>query len=186
MEFLLAKPSRMPLLFVAVFLFAAGDTIHAQDPTGKIVGTVIHPQGAGIPGAEVKVTNVATQVTKRALTDEEGFYQILDLPIGSYKVTMQRQDFRQLVFNDQVLQINQSLRIDGKLDLGTRTEIVEVGSRGADRDSGPGQEDVEFGVLSLTGWNAVRTAATATGSCLKQHHSGNRGDRQRVYEEMKG
>jgi transposase len=58
---------------------------------------------------------------------------------------------------------------------GVRTAIVALA-----------KEDVEFGVLSLTGWNAVRTAATATGSCLKQHHSGNRGDRQRVYEEMKG
>jgi hypothetical protein len=47
------------------------------------------------------------------------------------------------------------------------------------RDSGSGQEDVQFDVLSLAGWNAIRTAATATDSSLNQNHSGgNRGDRQ--------
>ena len=41
-------------------------------------------------------------------------------------------------------------------------------------------------VLSLTGWNAIRTAATATGSSLNQNHSENRGDRQEAHEEIKG
>src|ERR1700751_4061362 len=63
--------------------------------------------------------------------------------------------------------------------------VLESGTapRGADRDSSPGQEDVEFGVLSLAGWNAIRTAATATGSRLNQNHSGNRGDRK---ESLRG
>jgi hypothetical protein len=129
MGFPLARSNWAPFLIVVVLLLAAGSFVHAQDPTGRVIGTVVDPQGGGVPGVNIAVANVTTQVSKRALTNEEGYYQILDLPIGSYRVTMQHQDFRQLVFNDQVLEINQTLRIDGKLELGTRTETVEVMSQ---------------------------------------------------------
>jgi hypothetical protein len=52
--------------------------------------------------------------------------------------------------------------------------------------SWPWWEDVEFGVLSLAGWNAARTAATRTGSRLTRNHSGNRGDRQEPTGKIKG
>jgi outer membrane receptor protein involved in Fe transport len=126
MEFALAKRNLCVLLAGAILTLTVGNFIYAQDPTGRIIGTASDAQGAGIPGVVVAVTNVTTQVSKKTETNKEGFYQILDLPIGSYKVTMEHQDFRQLVFENQVLQINQSLRIDGKMELGARSEIVEV------------------------------------------------------------
>lgn len=110
-------------------LLLVGANTYAQNPTGRIIGTVTDPQGAGVPGAEVVVTNETTHVSQRAVTNGGGFYQILDVPIGSYQVTIQHKDFRQLVFDNQVLQINQSLRVDGKMELGTQTEVVEVNSQ---------------------------------------------------------
>jgi outer membrane receptor protein involved in Fe transport len=126
MVFPLLKSNWRVFLIVGLFVFSTGGFLHAQDPTGRIIGTASDAQGAGIPGVVVTATNMTTQVSKRAETNKEGFYQILDLPIGSYKVTMEHQDFRQLVFENQVLQINQSLHIDGKMELGARSEIVEV------------------------------------------------------------
>jgi hypothetical protein len=126
MLFPLVKRTWMAFLIVGLFVFSTGGFLHAQDPTGRIIGTASDAQGAGIPGVVVTATNVTTQVSKRAETNKEGFYQILDLPIGSYKVTMDHPDFRQLVFENQALQINQSLHIDAKMELGARSEIVEV------------------------------------------------------------
>src|SRR5277367_845199 len=103
-----------------------GANTYAQNPTGRVIGTVSDPQGAAIPDVAVTVTNATTQVSQRAVTDKNGSYQILDVPIGSYKVTMEHKDFRVLVFDNQILQINQSLRIDGKMEIGTQNEIVEV------------------------------------------------------------
>src|SRR5580658_2305629 len=120
MEFALAKRNLCVLLAGAILTLTVGNFIYAQDPTGRIIGTASDAQGAGIPGVVVAVTNVTTQVSKKTETNKEGFYQILDLPIGSYKVTMEHQDFRQLVFENQILQINQSLHIDGKMELGAR------------------------------------------------------------------
>lgn len=98
----------------------------AQDPTGRVVGTVMDAQGAGIPAAQVTITNVATQVAKHTETNNEGYYQVLDLPIGTYKVTMEHENFRELIFENQILQINQTLHIDGKLEIGTASETIEV------------------------------------------------------------
>ncbi len=99
---------------------------HAQNSAGRIIGNVTDQTGAAIPDAAVTVTNVATQVTAHAITDESGHYQIPLLPIGSYRVSIGKSGFQQQVFDNQALQINQSLRVDAKLTLGQQTETVEV------------------------------------------------------------
>ncbi|MGA2421888.1 MAG: carboxypeptidase regulatory-like domain-containing protein, partial [Candidatus Acidiferrum sp.] len=117
----------VPTLGLALFVLSLfGPGLHGQDPTGRIIGTVSDPQGASVAGVGVTVTNAKTQVSKQVVTNKDGYYQVLDLPIGTYQVTMQHDGFRQLIFDNQILQINQSLRIDGKLELGAQTDTVEV------------------------------------------------------------
>lgn len=125
----LESPNREAFLIAAILLLTVGNSLRAQDPTGRIIGTVTDQLGAAIPGAEVTVINATTHLSKKEVTDREGYYQILDLAIGSYEVTMMHPYFRQLLFRDQVLQINQSLRIDAKMELGARTETIEVKSQ---------------------------------------------------------
>ena len=48
------------------------------------------------------------------VTDSGDFYQVLSLPIGSYRVAIDKDGFRVQVFEHQALQINQSLRLDAK------------------------------------------------------------------------
>ena len=108
-----------PLLCALLLSLLACVPASAQEATGKILGTVTDPQGAVIPGAKVTVTNTSnltTQITRDAITDEDGTYQIVSLPIGNYRVAIERQGFKQFVADDNKLQINQSLRIDATLD----------------------------------------------------------------------
>jgi hypothetical protein len=114
----------MMALCLAITLLATKSA--GQDPTGRVVGTVTDAQGVGIPAVQVTITNVATQVAKHTETNNEGFYQVLDLPIGTYTVTMEHENFRQLIFQNQILQINQTLHIDGKLEIGIASETIEV------------------------------------------------------------
>ncbi|MGC2698224.1 MAG: carboxypeptidase regulatory-like domain-containing protein [Candidatus Angelobacter sp.] len=98
----------------------------AQDATGRIVGNAYDQTGAVIPGVHVKVTNTATLVTREAITDSAGYYQVLSLPIGAYTVSADHKGFNPIVTNANKLEINQSLKIDLKLTIGTNTESVTV------------------------------------------------------------
>ena len=98
----------------------------AQNATGRIIGNITDPSGAAISDAKVTVTNVATQVSRETSTDADGYFQVLELPIGVYRVTIEKEGFRAEVFENQKLQINQSLRVSAKLTLGQKNESVEV------------------------------------------------------------
>jgi hypothetical protein len=103
----------------------------AQDATARITGTITDSTGAVIPGVQVTVTNTATQISREATTDHDGFYQVLALPIGSYKVTATRDGFRTVESTEYKLLINQALRVDFKMQVGTATEKIEVGAEAA-------------------------------------------------------
>ena len=65
----------------------------AQQTLGTLNGTVTDPSGASVPGATVTVTNPGINLTRTATTQDNGFYQIFNLPIGTYKVSVTRDGF---------------------------------------------------------------------------------------------
>src|SRR5271170_1942594 len=103
----------------------------AQEATARITGTVTDSTAAVIPGVQVTVTNTATHISREATTDHDGFYQVLALPIGSYKVSATRDGFRTVESTEYKLLINQALRVDFKMQVGTASEKVEVGAEAA-------------------------------------------------------
>jgi len=113
----------------------AGGIATAQEAEGRIVGNVTDQTGAAVVGARVTVTNVGTQISRSTTTDKNGFYEVLSLPIGSYKVTIEMSGFRKQVFEHQALQINQSLRLDARLEVGQQNEVVEVPGQAATVDT---------------------------------------------------
>jgi len=119
------------LMVVGLLSTLGGVSLRAQDATGRIIGNVTDPSGAAILGAQVTVTNIRTQIVNTTTTDASGFYQVLSLPIGAYQVTVEKEGFRKEVFENQTLQISQSLRVDAKLTIGQKTETVEVSSQAA-------------------------------------------------------
>ena len=89
------------------------------------------PGGAPILDAKVTVTNPATRISQEVTSDDNGYYQVLSLPIGTYIVTIEHAGFRKQVFEAQPLQINQTLKLDAKLSLGQQNEVVEVTEQAA-------------------------------------------------------
>jgi hypothetical protein len=110
-------------IFVALLISASAS---AQQTTGKIVGTVTDSLGGVMPGVKVTATNTATQISTSSVTDKEGSYQVLNLPIGVYRITAERNGFRTLVTDAPPLQINQVLRVDLRMEVGARNESVTV------------------------------------------------------------
>lgn len=122
MRSLKATAVALAVLFCSVW-------IHAQGTTGKITGTVTDPSGAVVAGAKVTVTNIATDVSHDTTTDSSGVYQVLQLPIGSYRVTAEASGFKRMTVESKTpLEINQTLRIDVKLEIGQVSSAIEVQS----------------------------------------------------------
>jgi outer membrane receptor protein involved in Fe transport len=146
-----------------------GSALWAQDATGKIVGTVSDSTGGVVAGATVVVTNSATRASKSTTTDNAGFYQVLQLPVGEYQVTAEAPGFSKTVSETRnSLDINQTLRVDLRLQVGSVTDTVSVTSEA------PGVETQNSTVggtvtgravfeLPLNGRNALDLLATQPG-----------------------
>ena len=118
------------LLALAGFLVTC-NSASAQTATGRIIGTVTDPQGAPIAGAKVRVTNTGTNVRSDAVTNADGFYQVLNLPIGTYTVAAEREGFSKVLTAAEPLDINQALRIDVRMKVGSLVDVVKVEAQAA-------------------------------------------------------
>ncbi|PWT93756.1 MAG: TonB-dependent receptor [Blastocatellia bacterium] len=109
------------LLIVLASLSVCGQTIF-----GRINGTVTDSTGAVVPDASVTVVNIATNLTRTAVTDSEGFYTVTNLPVGTYTVTVERQGFKKANQTDNVLAADQRLTVNITLEAGAVSETVDV------------------------------------------------------------
>jgi outer membrane receptor protein involved in Fe transport len=114
---------------LAVLIFAV--SVGAQNTNGRVIGIVTDPQGAAVAGAKVTVANTATNVNWNTVSDGKGSFQVLDVPIGMYTITVESRGFARARIEPQELTINQALRVDVSLKLGAANETVEVQSKAA-------------------------------------------------------
>jgi hypothetical protein len=98
----------------------------AQSTTATILGYVRDGSGAAVVGAPINVVNTETNVTRAAKSDSEGAYQVLFLPIGTYRVEVSAPGFKKFERTGIVLDVNRNARIDAVLEVGQLTESVEV------------------------------------------------------------
>jgi hypothetical protein len=139
-----------------------------QTATGRIIGTVTDAQGAAIAGARVTITNSGTDVRSSAMTSADGFYQILELPIGTYTVTAEHEGFSKVVTAPEPLDINQSLRIDVHMKVGSVVETVRVDAQAAQVETvnptiGGTVSGAPIQNLPLNGRNTLDLALTQPG-----------------------
>src|ERR1700676_3739586 len=71
---------RNVLAGLAVMLFTCA--LWGQQETGSIMGQVLDPSGAPVPGAQVAVKNQATTAIFNARSDAGGIYRAPQLPPG--------------------------------------------------------------------------------------------------------
>jgi Carboxypeptidase regulatory-like domain/TonB dependent receptor len=100
--------------------------VNGQTITGRISGTVKDTTNAVLPGAIVVVTNEATQITRTAMTDEEGFYVITNLPPGDYTVAVEYGGFKKALTKNNVLVADGRLTVDATLEAGQVSETITV------------------------------------------------------------
>ena len=97
---------------VAVLMFASFASVHAQQITGSIVGTVKDQTGAVVNNATAKATNVDTGFSRSAPANGYGEYRIDLLPVGRYTVEALAPSFERFVQENIALDVDQTLTVD--------------------------------------------------------------------------
>jgi hypothetical protein len=111
------------LSVVAVLCFVAQ---LKADVTGTIVGVVRDASGATVVGAVVTATNTSTNFTRETKSDSAGEFRLLALPPGPYRFTASANGFDQFVTTGIQLSVNDQLRLDVSLKVGTVKESISV------------------------------------------------------------
>ena len=113
-------------LCLALLLSAMGTRLHAQVLYGSVVGTVTDQNGAVVPGATITITNVRTGQIREALSDDAGYYSILNVLEGTYDLSVKMTGFRTYLEKGIVVSINMVRRVNLSLQLGSVSESVTV------------------------------------------------------------
>jgi len=113
------------IALVAVVLFATTGLI-AQIFPGRITGTVRDAQGAVVSGANVKLQNTSTGLERSVDTNENGEFNLPQLALGTYRITVSKPGFQTVVLIDITTSRSQVNTLSPVLQVGTVRSEVEV------------------------------------------------------------
>lgn len=116
------------LSVLILFVVALGNisTSLAQDPRGTILGRVVDPSGAIVPGANVLVTNTNTGVAVKGVTNDTGQFSVPFLNPGMYNVTVDKPGFKTYSRASVQLRVSESIDLPIQMEVGSSSERVNV------------------------------------------------------------
>ena len=100
--------------------------VDAQQITGSIRGAVVDPSGAVVQSAAVSAQQTETGLTRTAITDRDGGYVLVELPIGHYQIRAEAKGYQKYLQEGISLDVNQTATVNVHLKLGAETQQVEV------------------------------------------------------------
>lgn len=120
--------SKIKSFFAVAFLLmlVPGATALAQTSKGFIVGNVLDPGGATITGASVKITNVATGVTRDTVSQSDGNYRFDAIDPGTYRIEVTASGFKTTTREGIVAAAAQTVEVAVQLEVGATSETVNV------------------------------------------------------------
>ena len=116
--------NRLIALVAAVCLVPIG--VVAQLATGSIQGLVSDKTGAVVPNANITATNSATGVSRTTVSNNDGLYNVPNLPPADYTVTVEAKDFSKQTVPNVGVVVGGQKTVNFTLELGQATENVTV------------------------------------------------------------
>jgi Carboxypeptidase regulatory-like domain len=119
--------SSIPRLAVALLIMSIGALLYAQSTTdGAIGGTVYDSNGAVVANAKIVVRNNGTNAEKSLTTNDAGYYRVINLPSGTYTVTINQQGFSPFKAEQVIVQVGSVTDVSPRLSVGGTSETVDV------------------------------------------------------------
>jgi hypothetical protein len=117
---------RVKASFLSILIAVCAAANLSADVTGTISGTVHDSSNLAVAGAHVAATNIEKNFVREVVSGTDGGYRFLALPPGNYKVIATAPGFDQFITTGIRLQVNDELRVDVALQVGTVRETVSV------------------------------------------------------------
>jgi hypothetical protein len=126
--------------------------------TTSLRGTVVDPSGKAVAGASVVLGNDESKTERTATTGEQGEYQFLFVPPGTYRLAVTASGFRRYEQTGLQLLVNTPATANAQLTIGGTTETVTVNSEApainlVDASIGNSFDEVQVKQLPLEGRN---------------------------------
>ncbi len=113
-------------LIVLALLLGVALSARGQVESGRFVGNITDAQGAAVPHATVKATNMGTNITQTVVTDSSGDFVITPVAAGIYSLNITATGFQTINTSNIEVQVGQVVREDLRLKVGEATTTVQV------------------------------------------------------------
>jgi carboxypeptidase family protein len=118
------RPGLLPFLMLLATCLVTAPLL--AGPTATLTGHITDTSGAVIVGVKVEATNIETNVMFPGETNDEGLYNISNLPPGTYRVIVQKFAFRTVVKPDVELHVQDVIALNFSMEIGSMTQSVTV------------------------------------------------------------
>ena len=176
------------LLTLLLAIVCLGSTlVWAQYATTSLRGTVTDASGAAIAAAKVTLSSPERAIERTAMSGAVGGYEFLQLPPGTYQLTVEMAGFRKFEQKDVQLLINTPATVNVTLAIGATSETVEVTGEAAqvnttDASLGIAFNENQIKALPLEGRNVPDLLTLQAGVT----YTGNRSDVNRDVDTRGG
>src|SRR6516162_8412698 len=123
------RPVRSTLVLIGaaiLWIFGAAPAWAQNAATGAVSGQVTDQQGAAIPSATVKLTELATNSAINSTTNEAGRFTFPAVPPGTYDLTVSKEGFALTRMPAQKVDVGLALTVNVSLQVGQTSTVVEV------------------------------------------------------------
>lgn len=114
------------LAFFFLLLTASPRLAAQTSSSGVVLGTVTDPSGAVVPGVDVALTNLATNITVHKTTNADGQYTFPQVVPGIYTLTFRADRFSTVSLQNVTVQVNKSFTGNMEMQVGEVSQTVEV------------------------------------------------------------
>ena len=118
-----SRLSRLPLLFL---ISVIPSSLAAQYTTATLSGIITDSDGRTVPGAKVTVENSGTSLVRAYTTGEDGAYLFPALPVGTYRLQVEKEGFSRYSQEGITLYVNQTATQSVSLRVGEVREQVKI------------------------------------------------------------
>jgi Carboxypeptidase regulatory-like domain len=113
-------------LTMLLMLLMLQSSVPAQTGSSSLRGIVLDPQGQAVAGANITLTHVETNATRKQTTNEKGNYSFDLLTPGNYRLEVEATGFKKAVVSNIRALVDKPTTTDVQMEVGALTESVSV------------------------------------------------------------